>query len=355
MPADALLRDAPGLSSVALLRRVAARVQRGARGVYFARRPYGEVRHWRAEGEGFGLTNTARRRGALRRNVRPGSATARIHALFSIRSHYGGIMQFRILGPLEIETLDGQRVSPRALKLRSLLAYLCMHSTRPVSMDRLIDALWSGTPPQSATTALHVYVSQLRKYLSSVGVDPQLIVTQPPGYRLDLCSQTLDLRRFESLLCHFRSLHAQDRLEEAAEALNTALALWRGPALEDLRVVPFFHNLCRQLNEKRAFAYEQKFEIELKLGRHNSLIGELYSLIDEQPTRENLYWHLMIALYRSGRIAESLAEYGRIRKILVQDLGVEPGLKLQKLHRAILAREAWLDHSWEDVRSAYAC
>ncbi|MFJ2609952.1 BTAD domain-containing putative transcriptional regulator [Streptomyces sp. NPDC087425] len=316
---------------------------------------YGEVRCWRRRGEHFGPTNTEWRNGALRRNVwAQQRATARNHAPFFIGSYARGEMQFQILGPLEIETRDGQHVSPRALKLRSLLAYLCIHSTRSVSMDRLIEALWSGMPPQSATTALHVYVSQLRKYLSGVGVDPKLLVTRPPGYRLDLCSQTLDMRRFESLLCDFRSLQAQDQLEAAAEALNTALALWRGPALEDLRAVPFFHNLCRQLNEKRTFAYEQKFELELKLGRHNSLIGELYSLIDEQPTREGLYWHLMIALYRSGRIAESLAEYGRIRKILVQDLGVEPGLKLQKLHRAILAREAWLEDSRQEMRSAYA-
>ncbi|MCX4763957.1 AfsR/SARP family transcriptional regulator [Streptomyces sp. NBC_01275] len=253
----------------------------------------------------------------------------------------GKSVKFQVLGPIGIATQDGLQVAPKALKLRSLLAYLCAHREEVVSVSRLTEVLWSGAPPRTAPTALHVYISKLRQYLQSLGLDAtSLIVTQPPGYRINLSGHVLDLDQFEVLLARAGRLRSSlESLEEASEVLDSAIALWRGRALEDLRTVPAFDSLGQRLDERRAFAHTQRLEIELELGNHKAVISEISSLIDERPTWENLYGYLMVALYRSGRTAEALAAYGRIRQVLVQDLGIEPGPQLKRLQQSILTHD----------------
>ncbi|MGW2812589.1 AfsR/SARP family transcriptional regulator [Streptomyces sp. NPDC001415] len=260
-------------------------------------------------------------------------------------------MKFLILGPLEIETQDGRQVAPRALKLRSLLAYLCAHSGEVVSTARLTEALWSGAPPRTAPTALYVYVSKLRQYLHSLGLDgTAMISTQPPGYRFNLAGHDLDLREFESLLSKAEELKSLNCDEKASEVLNSAISLWRGRAVEDLRTIPAFDTLGQCLDERNAFTHIQRFEIELELGNHKGIISDIYSLIARNPTWEILYEYLMVALYRSGRTVEALAAYGQIRKALVQELGVEPGPRVQRLHQAVLSHDPSLNRDADLLR-----
>lgn len=230
------------------------------------------------------------------------------------------------------------------MKLRSLLAYLCANHDEVVSSGQLIDALWAGAPPQTASTALHVYISKLRKHLQDIGLDAMsVLATRPPGYQLNLSGMTLDANDLEYLLTRARELREFGRKEEASEVFSQAIALWRGRALEDLREIPAFDSIGLQLDERRIFAQEQRFELELELGNHTAIIGELFPLVDSRSTSENLHGLLMIALYRSGRTAEALATYSCIRRNLVDDFGIEPTPRLQRLQYAILAHDPSLD------------
>lgn len=265
----------------------------------------------------------------------------------------GQRVNFRILGPVEIQARDGRQATLKAQKIRALLGYLCVNSSKTVPSDKLIEVMWAGTPPRTAATAVQVCVSKLRKQLRGLGFDAStLISTQPRGYRLNLCQLTLDLREFEHMLAEARRIRIGGRVEEASDILAYALSQWRGRALEDLRELPSFETLGRQLDELRFFAHEQRIELEFELGNHKALITEIYSLIDECTTRENLYGYLMVALYRSGRTAEALATYERLRRILLDDLGVEPIPRLRNLHHAILAHAPALEGSIPDLMVA---
>ncbi|MCX4763947.1 AfsR/SARP family transcriptional regulator [Streptomyces sp. NBC_01275] len=263
-------------------------------------------------------------------------------------------MMFRILGPLEIETSAGISITPWALKQRALLAYLCANNASFVSSRRLLDSLWADTPPRSASTALYVYVSKLRKHLKELHIDPAILVTVPSGYQLDLPEEYLDLHLFESRFSQACDLQARGWAEQASDVLNSAIGLWRGQAVEDLRHLPAFDSIGRRLDERRMLAIERRFELEISLGRHNVLIGELQSLTEEQPTWETIYGYLMISLYRSGRTAESLSVFSRIRRVLVDELGIEPGPRLQEIQRAVLTRDAWLDDIHSPISSSVA-
>ncbi|WP_265865027.1 AfsR/SARP family transcriptional regulator [Streptomyces sp. SKN60] len=254
-------------------------------------------------------------------------------------------VKIQILGPLEVKNDEGERVTPRPLKLRSLLAALCVSSDRPVTAPHLIDVLWSDEPPRTASTALQVYVSKLRKHFQGVGIDPGVLATTPSGYVFRPGAQVMDCDGFDSLVAKARSAAAAGRAEEAASVFSEALALWNGPALADLRDVPALRDYAQQMDERRNAVYEQWLELEIGLGRHSMLTSELYGLIAEKPIWENLYFFLMIALYRSGRISECLDVYNRIRRILIEELGMEPGPRLQNLHHAVLSREPWLEPS----------
>jgi DNA-binding SARP family transcriptional activator len=213
-----------------------------------------------------------------------------------------------------------------------LLALLLLHANRVVSRDRLIDALWDGSPPETASTALQVHVSQLRKALGH-----DAIVTEAPGYMVRVEPGALDLERFELLL---EDAQGQDA-ETAAERLREALALWRGPPLADLD-----DSVARaeraQLEERRASALEQRIEADLELGLHTELVPELETLVREDPLRERRRAQLMLALYRSGRQADALDTYRSGRKLLADELGLEPGGELRQLEKAILEHDATL-------------
>jgi YVTN family beta-propeller protein len=250
-------------------------------------------------------------------------------------------MQFRLLGPVEVED-DGRPLVLGSAKQRALLAILLLHANEVVSRDRLIDDLWGEQPPASAPHSLEVYVSRLRKTLQPDGAE-RMLVTRPGGYLLRLEPEQLDLRRFERLFEDGRRALADGKYERASERLAEALALWRGPALGDLAYEAFARPEVERLEEQRLAALEEKIEAELALGRHGALVGELEAVSRKHPLRERLHGQLMLALYRCGRQAEGLETYQALRRHLRDELGLDPSPALQRLEQAILRQ----DHALE--------
>jgi DNA-binding SARP family transcriptional activator len=244
-------------------------------------------------------------------------------------------MEFRILGPLEV--LDGDRtLELPGQRQRSLLALLLLHANQVVSSSRLIEELWPDEASESYAGALQASVSRLRK---SLGPGAELLVTFPTGYVIRLAPEQLDLDRFERLVQDAGA--AEPR--EAADQLREALGLWRGPALADFAYEPFAQAAIGRLEEVHLLAVEMRVDADLALGRHAALVAELDSLAVEHPLRERLRGQLMLALYRSGRQAEALAAYQSARRVLVDELGIEPGSALQELERAILRQDPALE------------
>jgi DNA-binding SARP family transcriptional activator len=246
-------------------------------------------------------------------------------------------MEFRILGPLEVWD-EGHQIPVPGERQRTLLAFLLVHANELLSVDRLIDELWEERPPGSGAKALRVRVSQLRKVLPG-GV----LETRPPGYLLRIGSEQLDLHRFERLAEDGKhALEAGDPAGAAA-SLQQALALWRGPPLADVPYPRFAQAAGARLEELRLGALELRVEADLLLGRHAEVVAELEQLVDLHPLRERPRGQLMLALYRSGRQAEALASYRVARRILVDELGMDPSPALQELERQILRQDASLD------------
>ena len=248
-----------------------------------------------------------------------------------------GLLQFRLLGPLEV-VVDGTPAAFGGQKQRALLATLLLEPNRIVSGDRLIDAVWGEIPPETARNTVQVHVSQLRKRLPAGALE-----TVSPGYRLVVDPATIDLFEFVRLCDEGRSALASGDAAAAAETLRAALGLWRGAALADLASVPFARTEILRLEELRAAACEDRIDADLALGRHVQLGPELEVLVAEHPLRERLRAQLMLALYRAGRQADALSAYQRARTTLVEELGIEPGDALRRLERAILAQDPSLD------------
>ena len=248
-------------------------------------------------------------------------------------------MEFRLLGPLEV--LDGDRaVAIGGGKRRALLALLLLHANEVVSADRLIDELWGERPPATAAKGLQVYVSQLRKELQGgVARNGDALVTRSNGYYLRVGAEELDIVRFErALSAGERALAAGDP-ERAAQRLRHGLALWRGPPLADFTYEPFAQQEVARLEELRLIALEQRVDADLALGRHAQVVGELEALVRGHPLRERVRGQLMLALYRCGRQAEALAVYRDGRRLMSEELGLEPGPALRELEGKILAHD----------------
>jgi YVTN family beta-propeller protein len=251
-------------------------------------------------------------------------------------------MEFGVLGPLEVRAA-GRRISISGPRQTALLAVLLLHANEVVSRDRLIDALWDGRPPESAENALHRVVSQLRKTLDAGDGAPMPLVTRPPGYALEVEPEELDLVRFEQLAGAGRGALGRDDPDEAARVLREGLALWRGPPLAGLEDAAFARGEIGRLRELRWQVVEDRIDADLALGRATHLVPELQALVAREPFRERLRYQLMLALYRSGRQADALAAYRAGRRLLVDELGIEPGPRLRELEGAILRQDPALD------------
>jgi predicted ATPase/DNA-binding SARP family transcriptional activator len=243
-------------------------------------------------------------------------------------------MQFRILGPLEVSA--GDRLASLAGAQRSLMALLLLSANEVVSADRLMDELWGEEVPRSGRTALQVRVSQLRKALGDAG---GRIITRAPGYLLRVEPDELDLYRVERLVSDADGAEPP----EAAAKLREALGLWRGAPLVDLSYASFAQSAIRRLEELRLAVLDKRIEAELELGREAELVGELETLVEEHPMHERFHAQLMLALYRCGRQADALAAYQNARRVLVEELAIEPSAPLRRLQQAILRQEPSLD------------
>ena len=246
----------------------------------------------------------------------------------------GGTMDFRILGPLEVLDEAGAPLALGGQKQRAVLALLLLERGRVVPTEVLVDRLWGEEPPRTATTSLQNAISRLRKLLG-----PDRLLTKAPGYALRVEADELDLGRFERLVGEARELKPEGR----ALLLRDALDLWRGPALADFVYETFAQGEIARLNELRSSVLEDRIDADLELGRHSELVGELEGLVAEYPLRERLRGQHMLALYQCGRQAEALDAYQEARRVLVDELGIEPSQRLQELSRQILRQEDALE------------
>lgn len=247
------------------------------------------------------------------------------------------VMDFRILGPLDVRDGD-QAVELAGGKQRALLALLILNRNETLSTGRIVEELWGEASPQTASKVIQNHVSQLRR-----GLGDGLLVTDGSGYSLRLERGSVDVDRFEELLAMGRGALDRGDPGSAADVIRQALALWRGQALADVAFEPFARAETARLEERRLVAVEERVEADLALGRHADLVGELEALIATNPLRERPRAQLMLALYRSGRQSEALAAYQDARKMLVEELGVEPGRPLRELHQAILTQDPKLE------------
>lgn len=239
------------------------------------------------------------------------------------------MVEFGVLGPLEV-IRDGAPVALAGKRQLAVLTLLLLDANRLVSAEVLRDRLWGEEPPPTAATSLHNAVSQLRKALGD-GV----IETRPPGYVLHVEPERFDLARFERLLKDARAAVGEQR----ASLLDAALAEWRGSPLVESAYESWAEPEIRRLTELRLEAVEERFDALLALGRHAELVAELEALVAEQPLRERMWGQLMLALYRSGRQGDASLAYQKARRALVEELGMEPGPELRRLHGEIIRQE----------------
>jgi len=230
---------------------------------------------------------------------------------------------------------------PAGRRQRRLLALLLVNAGRAVSLDTLIDAVWDEDPPTTAKRQVQNSISTLRRLLETGAGDvdePPTIEADGNAYRFRLAGSTLDARLFLDHVEKARRRGAEGETSQAVAELRAGLRLWRGPALAGL-AGRLFEAAAARLDEQRWAAVEDCVELELRLGRHADLVGELTGLVATHPLRERLVGQLMVALHRSGRQAEALDAYQRLRTALAEELGLQPGARLRELHAAVLRDE----------------
>ncbi|QGK68506.1 tetratricopeptide repeat protein [Allosaccharopolyspora coralli] len=242
---------------------------------------------------------------------------------------------FRVLGPLEVlHDAEPQRLGrPR---VRATLACLLLEPNQVVSMDRIIETLWGDEPPASARTIIHGYISRIRKLFAEkddgAPDDVPQVVTRPPGYLIRLDSDRVDAHRARALVNHAQHLEPEER----SRVLTDALTLWRGPVLQDIDSERLHRTVVPNLDELRLLALEERIDADLACSRHQSLVVELSTVVDEHPLRERLAGQLILAHYRSGHRAEAQARYHALREKLSHELGIDPGPELRKLYDLLL-------------------
>ncbi|WP_169735461.1 AfsR/SARP family transcriptional regulator [Actinokineospora inagensis] len=242
-------------------------------------------------------------------------------------------VRFRILGPLEYHDGSAWRLIGSA-KQRSLLAVLLLHANQVVGVDRLIAELWPDGPAATASGLLAGYVWRLRTALGDQA--GTVLVTQAPGYRLVVPPMSLDVHEFEAFTVTARSRQAGGDLAGAAESFAAAVALWRDTPLADVAMTPAVMAERARLEEAQLSIAEGRLGVGIELGQHESLLPELKLLVAQFPLRERLHAHLMLALYRCGDQADALGAYRDLRKLLVNELGIEPTKPLRDLQQRIL-------------------
>ncbi|MFD0689929.1 AfsR/SARP family transcriptional regulator [Actinomadura fibrosa] len=248
-------------------------------------------------------------------------------------------MRFRLLGPLEVCGDDGEPIPLPQRRRRELLAAFLLHANEPLSGEALIDAVWGADRPGSAGGALRTHVWALRRL---PGLDGRLR-SRNGGYLFEVRPGELDAEEFARRCGEARASLAAGRPPEAVGVLEEALRMWREPPLEDVPATPALAGRTERLHAQRRAAQDLLIETELDLGRYRQLIPRIRELVAADPTHEHRWAQLMLALCRSGRRAEALAAYGQAHSILTEEIGLEPGTELRRLHRMVLAEAPELD------------
>jgi DNA-binding SARP family transcriptional activator len=255
----------------------------------------------------------------------------------------GAMLHFNLLGPLEV-TVDGLPVPVGGLHQRAVLAYLLLNANKTVAASQLVRSVWGEEAPPTARKMLQSAVAGLRELLALAGDSPDrpTLVTRPPGYGLLLDPEQVDLNQFLCLVSIGRAeLNARNWIA-AVTALREAWALWRGPVVADLVEEGIAWRELSFVRSAKWSAFEDRMDAELAVGCHGEVLAELESAVGEEPLRERLCSQLMIALYRSGRHADSLEVYRQYRDRLVDRLGLEPAPQLRGLQQAILNHDLML-------------
>lgn len=246
-------------------------------------------------------------------------------------------MQFHALGGVSV-THEGHEVNVGGPRQRRLLAMLLIHRNAVVSVDRLADAVFAGEPTPAASTTMRSYVARVRRVVEANGVVPK-VVTQAPGYMLQLPDDAFDVSRFEAALTEGRSLLTRGDPAGGAAVLRDAVALWRGDAYAEFDDEDWARPEAQRLAELRLVAHEVLYEAELACGRAGAVIPEVERMVGLHPLREPFVSQLMVALYRSGRQADALRVFQAHREVLVEELGLDPSPALRLLEERILAHD----------------
>ncbi|HTQ19261.1 BTAD domain-containing putative transcriptional regulator [Mycobacterium sp.] len=248
-------------------------------------------------------------------------------------------LRFGLLGPLLL-TVAGAPVALGTPKQRALFAMLLINRNRAIGTDSLVYAAWDQSPVPAARTSIQSYVSNLRRVLGSTGVDPyQVLASAPPGYRLSVAAGDCDLDRFLAAKTAGMKSAAAGRFEQAGKHLSAALDEWRGPVLADLRDFAFVETFATAVMEDQMLVQIARAESEIACGRAAAIIGELEVLAAQHPYREPLWAQLMTAYYVAQRQSEALDAYRRLKTVLAEDLGIDPGPTVSDLYTRILRQE----------------
>ncbi|MFF3323133.1 BTAD domain-containing putative transcriptional regulator [Streptomyces sp. NPDC002889] len=248
-------------------------------------------------------------------------------------------MQFNLIGPFEIVTDDDQAYAPKAPKICQMLAVLALQPREAVGTDTLVRELWGEDAPSNAIRTLQTHVYHARRMLEDAQGDAPartLLVTQAPGYRLDIADDEVDVHVFERFVRRAQWELNQGSPERAANHLRRAQALWRGQMLSNVSVGVVLTGRIAHLEELRIRALELRVETENQLGRYREFLPELRTLVNDHPLHEWFHGQLISALHRAGRRGEALQAYQDLYNILKRELGLEPSAELQRLQAEIL-------------------
>jgi SARP family transcriptional regulator, regulator of embCAB operon len=251
------------------------------------------------------------------------------------------MVEMGVLGPL-VMNRHGISLVPRASKPRQLLAFLMLNANQTVRATECITELWGNQPPKSAMSTLQTYVLRIRRALRMAG-DEDVLLTRSQGYELVVAPPQLDRAVFEQWASAGREAVVAGKDQEAAALFRSALSVWRGSPLSDVRAGPLISMHLVGLRETRRVVLEQRIEADLRLGRHRELLGELSALAWKHRTDENVHAQFMLALYRSGRTPHALRVYRRLMRLLDAELGIEPSPRIQSLVAAIRSADPVLN------------
>jgi DNA-binding SARP family transcriptional activator len=242
-------------------------------------------------------------------------------------------MQFLLLGPLVVADSAGAPVAIAGPRLRVLLAALLLHANIPVPADQLTETVWDGAPPSGATVTLRSYVRRLRRAMDPGGTR---ITASGPGYVIRVDQAELDILEFETLCQNARTALRAGQWPAASAAAGLALGLWRAAPLLDVPAEVLRGEFVPRLERLRLQALQDRFDAGLQLEQHQDLIPELQDATAQHPLQERFHAQLMLALASTGRRAQALDAYQEARRVLVSELGIEPGQELRDIHHQIL-------------------